>query len=107
MTLSKNVNGVLEQWLENTIPWMRARHGLKMFKFKTKNNKFNDKVCRELISVSEKVLITDCLHIPKMLSIIERSRSTIGEMTESFLKKAIMSDVDKYNHVPSSEAVPF
>ena len=32
---SKKVDGMLEQWLKDTIPWMRAQHGLKAFQFQT------------------------------------------------------------------------
>ena len=30
---TKAVDGVLAQWLKDNIPWMRAQHGLKGFKF--------------------------------------------------------------------------
>ena len=33
MAATKKVDGVLDQWLMDTIPWMRAQHGLKGFKF--------------------------------------------------------------------------
>ena len=35
MASSKKVDGVLDQWLKDNIPWMRAQHGLKGFKFQT------------------------------------------------------------------------
>ena len=37
---SKKVDRMLEQWLKDTIPWMRAQHGLKAFQFQTHNDKF-------------------------------------------------------------------
>ena len=45
MASSKNADGVLDQWLKDNIPWMRAQHGLKGFKFQTDNGEFNSKAC--------------------------------------------------------------
>ena len=41
MASSKKVDGILDQWLKDNIPWMRARHGLKGFKFQMDNGELN------------------------------------------------------------------
>ena len=38
---SRKVDGVLEQWLKDNIPWIKAQHGLKGFKFETDNGELN------------------------------------------------------------------
>ena len=47
-----NVDGVLEQWLKDIIPWMMAQHCLKEFKFQTDNGEFNSKACKDLVAAS-------------------------------------------------------
>ena len=37
VTSTKNVAEVLDRLLKDNIPWMRAQHGLKGFKFQTDN----------------------------------------------------------------------
>ena len=73
MAATKKVDGVLGQWLRDTIRWMRAQHGLKVFEFLTDNGEFNSKACKNLVTMHGGRLITNCLYSPENMSIIERS----------------------------------
>ena len=44
MAESKKVYGMLEQWLKDTIPWMRAQRELKAFQIQTDNGEFSNRV---------------------------------------------------------------
>ena len=48
MASTEKVDGVLDQGLEDNIPLMRAKNGLKGFKFQTVNGEFNSKACKDL-----------------------------------------------------------
>ena len=107
---SKKAGGVLEQWLKDTIPWMRAQHGLKGFKSQNDNGEFNREACKDLVAASGGELITNCLHSPETMSIIELSSwRAIGEMTtvmlllcnlvENFWEEATLYEVVIYNRV--------
>ena len=50
MATTKKVDGVLDQWLKDIIPWMMAQHGLTSFKFQTDNGEFNSKACNDLVA---------------------------------------------------------
>ena len=60
MASTKKVDGVLDQCLKDNIPWMRAQHGLKGFKFQTDNGEFNSKAYKDLVAASGGKLITNC-----------------------------------------------
>ena len=49
---SQKVDGVLDRRLKDSIPWMRAQHGLKDFKFQMDNGEFNSKPCKDLVAAS-------------------------------------------------------
>ena len=78
--------------MKDNIPWMRAQHGLKGFKFQTDNGEFNSKACKDLVAASGGKLITNCPYSPETMSIIERSWRTIREMASV------------YNRVPPAKA---
>ena len=40
MTENKKVDDILEQWLKDTISWIRAQHGLNTFEFQAENGIF-------------------------------------------------------------------
>ena len=52
MASTKKVDGVLDQWLKDNIPGMRAQHGLNGFKFQTDNEEFNSKAYKDLVAAS-------------------------------------------------------
>ena len=70
MASSKTVEGVLDQWLKDNIPWMRAQHGLKGFKFQPDNGEFNSKACKDLVAAHGGRLITNFPYSPETMSII-------------------------------------
>ena len=111
----KKVDGLLEQWLKDTIPWTRAQHGLKAFLFQTDNGEFASKSCRDLVATQGGILITNnAPYSPETMSIIERSWRTIGEMSsvmlihsgvaQSFWEEATLYAVDIYSRVPPAKA---
>ena len=114
MAESKKVDGMLEQWLKDAIPWMRAQHGLKTFQFQTDNDEFASRKCRDLVAEQGGILVANAPYSPETMSIVKRSRRTIGEMTsvmlihsglaESFWEVATMYSVDIYNRVPPAKA---
>ena len=76
MTSSKKVDGLLDQCLKDNIPWMRAQHDLKGFKFQADNGEFNSKACKDQVAAFGGTLITNCPYSPETMSIIERSWRT-------------------------------
>ena len=58
MADSKKVDGMLDQWLKDTIPWLRAQHGLKSFQFQTDNGEFSSQKCRDLVAAQGGTLVT-------------------------------------------------
>ena len=76
------MDGEQAQWLNDTIPWMRAQHNLKCFKFQTDIGEFNSKSCKDLVAASGGEFITNCPYPLERMSIIERSWRTIGEMAQ-------------------------
>ena len=53
------MDGIGEQWLKDTIPWMRAQHGIKVFKLQIGNGKFNSKAYTDLEATSGGILVTN------------------------------------------------
>ena len=49
MAVSMKVGGVLDQWLNDNIPWTRAQHGLKGFKFQTDRGEFSSEAYKDLV----------------------------------------------------------
>ena len=76
MDTPNKVDRELKQWLKDTIPWMRAQHGLKGFKLQG----LNMKVCRDLVATSGWTLIQNYPYSPEAMSILGRSWKSIGEM---------------------------
>ena len=109
MASTKKVDGVLDQWFKDNIPWMRAQHGVKGFKFQN-IGELNSKACKDLVAASVGKLITNCPHSPETMSIIERSWRTIGEvatvmllpcgLAENFCEEATLYAGDNYSRVP-------
>ena len=50
MASTKKLDGILDQWLKDVIPWMRVQHGLKRFMFQMDNGEFNSKACNYLVA---------------------------------------------------------
>ena len=113
MAATKKVDGVLEEWLKDTIPWMRAQHGHKGFKFQTDNGEFHSEACKDLVAAHGGRLITNCPYSSETVSIIERSWRTIGEKTtvtllhcglaENFWEEATLYAVNVYNRFHSTK----
>ena len=73
MAASKKVDGVLDLWLKDNIPGMRAQLWLKGFKFQTDNGEFKSKACKDLVPSHRGKLITNCPYSPETMLTIERS----------------------------------
>ena len=57
MDSSKEVDGVLDQWLKYTISWIKVHHGLKRFKVQTDKGVFKSKACKDLVAASGAYLL--------------------------------------------------
>ena len=107
MAETQTAEDMLEQWLKGTISWMRAQHGLKTFQFETDNVEFAIRKCQDLLVEKGGTVFTNAPCFPETISIIERSWSTIGEMTSMMLiQYGVAESLESFWQSPTPTPTP-